>query len=132
MMDTAALIEEHKGLVHWQAHRYAWSGAAHDDLVQEGILGLMRAAELFDESRGVKFSTYATWWVRQKIGGFARKHVKHRAQSLDAPDRTGRRLGDKIVSTTALDPELQAAARKVLGTLGILESTVLKKRWNID
>jgi RNA polymerase primary sigma factor len=50
------------------ARRYEWSGASLLDLVQEGNLGLMRAVEKFDHTRGFKFSTYATWWIRQAIG----------------------------------------------------------------
>ena len=50
------------------AKRYLCSGACLDDLVQEGNLGLLRAIELFDWRKGFKFSTYATWWIRQAIG----------------------------------------------------------------
>jgi RNA polymerase sigma factor (sigma-70 family) len=43
------------------------SGMTRDDLVQEARLGLIRASELFDPSKGFKFSTYATWWIRQRL-----------------------------------------------------------------
>jgi RNA polymerase sigma factor (sigma-70 family) len=50
------------------ARRYEGSGMAVLDLVQEGNLGLMRAVDKFDHTKGFKFSTYATWWIRQAIG----------------------------------------------------------------
>lgn len=49
------------------ARRYVGHGVPADDLVQEGSIGLMRAVDRFDLSRGLQFSTYATWWVRQAI-----------------------------------------------------------------
>jgi RNA polymerase sigma factor (sigma-70 family) len=49
------------------AKRYQWSGLPLLDLVQEGNLGLMHAVAKFDHRKGFKFSTYATWWVRQAI-----------------------------------------------------------------
>ena len=70
---THTLVEEHLGLVIHVAKRYAGSYLGHhildlDDLVQEGVLGLMHAAEKFDARKGFRFSTYATWWIRQAIG----------------------------------------------------------------
>ncbi len=62
------LIESNLRLVVSVARRYARRGMSLLDLVQEGNVGLMRAVERFDYARGFKFSTYATWWIRQAIG----------------------------------------------------------------
>src|SRR3954470_8681305 len=62
-----AMIERNLRLVHSVAQRYRGRGAAYDDLVQEGTIGLVRAVERFDHRRGLKFSTYAVWWIRRSL-----------------------------------------------------------------
>jgi RNA polymerase primary sigma factor len=61
------LVVSNLRLVNSLARRYMYRGLSFLDLVQEGNIGLMRAAEKFDYRRGFKFSTYGTWWIRQGI-----------------------------------------------------------------
>lgn len=61
------LVSHNLRLVSFIAKKYHWSSMPFEDLIQEGNLGLMIAAEKFDYRKGYKFSTYATWWIRQSI-----------------------------------------------------------------
>ncbi len=61
------LVTHNLKLAMKMAHQYKNRGLEIEDLIQEGTIGLMRAAEDFDPSLGNKFSTYATWWIRQSI-----------------------------------------------------------------
>jgi RNA polymerase primary sigma factor len=70
------------------AQRYQGHGLELDDLIQEGNLGLMRAMERFDPDRGCKFSTYATWWIRQAI----LRAIAEKGRTIRLPVH----LGDKI------------------------------------
>jgi RNA polymerase sigma-32 factor len=76
-------------LVYGLVARYRRRGDSADDLVSEGRLGLIEAADRFDLSRGVRFATYASWWVR----AFVRRYALRNMRIVGAPStRVGRRL----------------------------------------
>jgi RNA polymerase primary sigma factor len=76
------------------ARKYQGQGLSLLDLVQDGNLGLMRAVELFDWRRGFKFSTYATWWIRQAIT----RAIADRSRTIRLPVHVGERIR-KVKST---------------------------------
>ena len=63
------------------ARRYQTQGITLGDLIQEGVIGLIRATEKFDWRRGFKFSTYATWWIRQAV----QRGVANKARTIRIP-----------------------------------------------
>jgi RNA polymerase primary sigma factor len=75
------MVERNLRLVIATARRYVHRGEPYMDLIQEGNLGLMKAAEKFQYRRGYKFSTYATWWIRQSIT----RAIADRARTIRIP-----------------------------------------------
>jgi RNA polymerase primary sigma factor len=98
------------------ASHYMGKGLDYDDLVQEGNIGLITAAERFDYAKGFHFSTYATWWVRQGITRALQDYGNQIRIPVHAQERRGKIL--KVVCELAYELEREPTLEEIAGKSG--------------
>ena len=109
------LIEKNLRLVVSVAKRYRGIGLPFEDVIQEGNLGLMKAAERFDPELGSRFSTYAIWWIRQAIG----RAIEDKGRAIRLPThaqwkvRKMTRVRNELSATLGREPADEEVAKKL-------------------
>jgi RNA polymerase primary sigma factor len=118
------LIKANTRLVVSIAKRYIGRGVAFLDLIQEGNLGLMKAVEKYDYKRGFRFSTYATWWIRQTIS----RAVADQARTIRVPVHMTDRIRQLYQANRELEQKL--GRQPTIEELAqILKTSVSKVQW---
>ena len=119
-MARSKLIEKNLRLVIPVAKKYRGMGLPFGDLIQEGNIGLMRAADKFDPEKDFRFSTYATWWIRQVI----QRAVADKGRTIRVPVHMGEKIRKmaRVYNELSTELEREPTDGEVAGRIG----------WDID
>ena len=111
------------------ANQYKDQGLSLPDLINEGNVGLIRAAEKFDETRGIKFISYAVWWIRERILQALAEEQKHNSRQLSDEIPSP----DNLIAPSGLTGEtISAETNQALGLLGERERLIIERTFGIN
>lgn len=127
--EQRARVEDNLGLVGWVLGRRRTPDDEWDDAFQDGVFGLIRAAQMFDSAKGFRFSTYAYLWIVRAVG-------RGRAELLGVSYRTAREQGREWEHPSGLDAVLVDRApgveRRAVASVLLEQAQALADTWDLD